>query len=143
MNLQQLQAKFPRIKQGNYRYSSPVDIYYNCIAWAAGENDVWWEPDGAYGYFWPLQAERVYTIAAYMQAFGTKGFVPCDSPSVEQGFVKVALYALKNFPTHASRQVSDGWWASKLGQNIDIEHELDALNGGEYGSVVYYLRKQV
>lgn len=143
MTLQQLQTKFPQITQGNYRYTSPVDICYNCIAWAASENDVWWEPDGAYVYFWPLQAHRDYTIAAYLEAFGTKGFLPCLNPTVEGGFIKVALYAHKNVPTHASRQLDDGWWASKLGPNIDIEHEIDALDGGEYGSIVHYLRKQV
>ena len=94
-------------------------------------------------YFWPLQAHRDYTIAAYLEAFGTKRFLPCLNPTVEGGFIKVALYAHKNVPSHASRQLDDGWWASKLGPNIDIEHEIDALDGGEYGSIVHYLRKQV
>lgn len=104
---------------------------------------MWWEPDPAYEYFWPLQAERTYTILAFITAFGTKGFIPCDSSILESGFVKIALYAHNNFPTHASRQLTDGWWASKLGQNVDIEHEIDALNGGSYGSIVHFLRKRI
>lgn len=141
MQLQELRKLFPKVTSTNYRLTSPVDRRYNCIAWAAGVNDVWWEPDPFFQFYWPLGVERSYSIACYMRAYGTLGFTPCDSPSRDPNFQKVALYAANNVPTHAARQTQDGWWASKLGPNVDIEHELAALDGGEYGRVVTILRK--
>ena len=82
-------------------------------------------------------------MSAYVQAFGTKGFLPCNSAKIEAGVQKVALYAKNNFPKHAAKQLPDGWWASKLGRDVDIEHTLVALNGGVYGDVVIFLKKPV
>ncbi len=144
MDLKQLRASyFPRLSKKNCRFTSPESPQYNCIAWAAGVDDIWWEPDQGYMYFWPLSAERTYTLSAYVQAFGTKGFLPCNSAKIEAGVQKVALYAKNNFPKHAAKQLPDGWWASKLGRDVDIEHTLVALNGGVYGDVVIFLKKPV
>lgn len=144
MDLKELRARcFPRLSKKNCRFTSPTDPQYNCIAWAAGVNDIWWEPDQGHIYFWPLGAERRYTVLAYAQAFATKGYVPCDSAKIESGVEKVALYAKNNVPTHAAKQLPDGWWASKLGPDVDIEHTLVALNGGAYGDVVTFLKKTV
>jgi hypothetical protein len=50
------------------------------------------------------------------------------------GREKVALYAVDAVPTHAARQLPNGWWTSKLGPNVDIEHaDLSALADGVYG----------
>lgn len=135
--------KFPRLAPTNSRWKSPVDSDYNCIAWAAGVNDIWWQPDPFYQYFWPLAADREETIRAYLKAFGTQGYIPCNDDNLEPHVHKVALYALGTKPTHAARQLPDGWWASKLGQDIDIEHTVDALNGGEYGEIVHFLQKRL
>jgi hypothetical protein len=55
----------------------------------------------------------------------------------------VALYALEETPTHASRQLSSGWWSSKLGPSIDIEHATPgAVAGGVYGEVVAILSRK-
>jgi hypothetical protein len=56
---------------------------------------------------------------------------------LEPGIEKIALYALNDLPTHAARQLSNGWWTSKLGPHVDIEHiHPDAIAGGIYGEVV-------
>ena len=34
-----------------------------------------------------------------------------------------------------ARQLPDGQWTSKLGQIIDIEHKLSAVEGPNYGKV--------
>ena len=49
---------------------------------------------------------------------------------------RVALYALNGSPKHAARQVAANVWTSKIGQNIDIEHNLRGLEGPTYGQVV-------
>ncbi len=54
---------------------------------------------------------------------------------------RIALYAHRGKPTHAARQLPDGWWASKLGKDIDIEHELHAVEGPVYGTVAVVLQK--
>lgn len=139
--LQDLQKKFPRLKASNCRFISPDDPKYNCIAWAAEEDFIWWEPDAMYSCHWPVTVPRVYTIPAYIAALCTKGYVTCNTHKKERGVAKIALYALNNYPTHASRQCSDGWWASKLGIDVDIEHNFRALDGGEYGKPVQVLCK--
>src|SRR5437867_5835247 len=130
MDLAELKKQFPRLDNTNCRFTSPEDKNYNCIGWAVGNGDVWWEPDPTFYYYWPPLALRAYTIPAYMQAFAEAGFVRCPTSIVEPGFTKVALYAKNNFPTHVTRQLTDGWWTSKLGFDVDIEHSFDALNGG-------------
>lgn len=88
-----------------------------------------------------MGVRRAYTIDAYSQAFAARGYDPAENHDLEPGFVKIALYAAGIFPKHASRQCTDGWWASKLGLNVDIEHTFDALDGGGYGQVVRIFRK--
>lgn len=93
--------------------------------------------------YWPDDAPRLETIGAFVQAFSTKGYVPCDDGNLEQGFEKIALYTLNGTPTHAARQLPDGNWTSKLGESHDISHTIDALNGPVYGSVAMYLMRPV
>ena len=64
----------------------------------------------------------------------------CDDGTLEADFYKVAVYALGRKPTHAARQLDSGNWTSKLGRSVDIEHQLEGLEGEEYGKVVQYLR---
>jgi hypothetical protein len=39
----------PRLTPDNHRPTSPAAIDYNCVAWAAGDTENWWQP----GVFWP------------------------------------------------------------------------------------------
>ncbi|HEV3383502.1 MAG TPA: hypothetical protein VG097_01740, partial [Gemmata sp.] len=85
-------------------------------------------------------APREETIAAFIAAFATAGFLSTTSADLEPELEKVALFAIGSTPTHAARQLSNGWWSSKLGPAIDIEHDtLDAVAGGVYGDVVAIL----
>ena len=143
MTLQELQTLFPRATAQNSRFASPVDVQYNCIAYAVHVLDVWWEPVTAPGYFWPPGVRKEYTVPAYQAALATKGFHRCGDGTPEAGWEKIALYSKKKVPTHAARLLPDGWWASKLGPNVDIEHTLLALRGGQYGNVEMFLRKKL
>lgn len=103
---------------------------YNCIAWALRiVNRPVWEGD---------------TATDFDRLFGEHGYVRMEwmdlrvDPQVE----KIALYA--NFKadgkmqaTHASRQLPDGTWTSKLGGGAQIRHRTpDALSGPCYGTPI-------
>jgi hypothetical protein len=49
---------------------------------------------------------------------------------------------LSPFYTHAARQLPDGTWTSKLGKDVDIEHDYpDDVAGGVYGEVVVLMQR--
>ncbi len=122
-----LEEFFPGLRNTPYRETSPQDPRYNCIAWAAGDAYTWWEPDQFGQYTWPPGTRREYTLAAYAAAYAQLGYDSCDSPVREPGVEKVAIFVdTKGIPTHAARQLPSGRWTSKLGRNVDVEHELSA-----------------
>jgi len=138
-----LDNAFPRLRNAGYRITSASDIQYNCIAWAAGDQDRWWWPDQNDQYYWPSTVSREETIAAFVQAYETVGFIRCSDDALEPGFEKVALYALEGEPKHAARQLNNGLWSSKLGGSVDIEHTLEGLVGPLYGVVVQLLKRSI
>jgi hypothetical protein len=129
-----LQRYFPNLDENNYKATSPGDNGYNCIAWAYGVNDNWFWPDDYY--FWPEDIKREETVEAFIELFRSINYERCDTASLETDREKVAIYALCGIPTHAARQLPNGKWTSKLGEEIDIEHDnLACLNGPVYGEV--------
>lgn len=140
--LRVMKGSFPNITEVNSRPTSPHDEGYNCIAWAAEDTDYWWWPDAMGQYYWPPDVPREETVEAFVHAYGLQGYSQRSDATLEPGKQKVAIYADRNGkPTHAARQLADGWWASKLGRQIDIEHEFSALEGPEYGSVTVILAR--
>lgn len=139
-----IEQQFPNLKDSGYQITSPKSRRYNCIAWAAGDQNRWWQPaPQASGLYWPSGVAREVSISAYVAAFAALGFVECDNHQLETGFEKIALYALNGNPTHAARQLDNGRWTSKLGQMEDIEHTLEALTGEIYGEVAQILKRPV
>jgi len=138
---------FPRLGDSSYRITSPSTKDYNCIAWAAADSQQWWWPDpdpNNDAPHWPKGIAREETLAAFLAAFGTLGYVPCVGEEIEPGFEKVALFAdADNIPTHAARQLLGGSWTSKIGRREDIEHALHDLEGEAYGVVVQILKRSL
>jgi hypothetical protein len=62
------------------------------------------------------------TVTAFEAAFALLGYSRCESGGREAGVEKIAIYTLNGKPTHAARQLQDGFWASKLGREEDVEH---------------------
>src|SRR5262249_1732552 len=93
---------FPRLTPSNHRLTSPIDANYNCIAWAAGDVDHWWQP----GRYWPTSAPHDdFSIAVLEQAFRALGYEDCGgNESLEVSFEKVAIYGNNMFYTHAAKQ---------------------------------------
>ena len=137
----QLESFFPGLASSPYKVTSPSDPTYNCIAWAAGDSKRWWWPDPMGAYHWPPSVPREESLSAYQRAFESLGYAECNTEVYEEGFIKVALFAKTNVPKHASRQLSYSLWTSKLGQNVDISHELHSLSGDSYGQVAKILRR--
>lgn len=139
-----LETLFPNLRSKTYRTASPPDEKYNCIAWAARDSSQWWEPVGVAPYYWPEGLPvGDYSPENYVAAFESLGFERCSDGSMEPGVEKVAVFVDSlGRGSHAARLMADGFWASKLGQWIDIEHEeLAGVEGARYGHVVAYLRR--
>ncbi len=65
---------------------------------------------------------------------------PADT--LEEGYDRVAIYSKGDRFTHITRQLPDGWWASKMGDEQDIEHQsLAVLQGFWWGKVAAVLRR--
>lgn len=130
---------FPALNSTNHDVTSHPTPAYNCIAWAAGDDQRWWWP--LVGGYWPAAAPRELTLEAFVAAFGTLGYQECNGGHLEYGFEKVVIYAKSGVPKHAARQLPDGSWTSKLGRDADISHKLLGVCGDLYGSVAKYLRR--
>lgn len=130
---------FPRLAAGNFSITSPTTWRYNCIAWAAGDDTKWWWPVNKY---WPGGSPQSTSLDAFSMMFGTLGYTTADHPDLENGFEKIALYVNSHKQvTHAARQLPSGLWTSKLGQNYDVTHTLEALEAGFYGMVGKILKR--
>lgn len=140
--MSQLKLCFPTLLSTPWRVTSPKDIGYNCVAWAAGETAAWWWPDAHEQYFWPPDVPRQVTLEAFVEAYSQMGYIRCGSPELEPGFDKIAVFVdATSRPTHAARQLPSGKWTSKLGRSEDIEHELSALEGKLYGSIAMIMKR--
>jgi hypothetical protein len=143
----ELEERFPGLRGTDYRVTSPRDRQYNCIAWATGDMRRWWWPDPPpedEAYYWPPGASNEETLAAFVAAFATLGYGPCEGEAAEPGWERVALYATADgAPTHAARQLPNGRWTSKLGRLEDLEHGLHDLEGEAYGIVVQILKRPI
>ena len=135
-----LDNSFPNLSSGQFEVTSEFSLEYNCIAWAAGDNSRWWWPAG--GDYWPID-DASTAVDSFVRAFATLGYEPADDDSLEAGYEKVALYAKAAHVTHAARQLASGRWTSKLGSDVDIEHELRGIEGDAYGAVVQLLKRLV
>lgn len=137
----------PYLTPDGYKITSPATEDYNCIAWGAEDDERWWDPTDPRQY-WVEGAPRELTLEAFIMAYGTIGYVPCDSDEFEPGFQKVAIYTKPSGepdgePTHVARQLPNGKWTSKMGRLEDIEHELDGLRGFFFGAVAQILKRPI
>jgi hypothetical protein len=136
-----LMRLFPHLRASNFRITSKATNYYNCIAWAVGKSDEWWEYRR--GYTWP-QATRTESVASAIELFEAQRFEKCASAAPEVGWNKIAIYGDNSGYTHAAKQLANGHWSSKLGKLHDIEHKtLEDLVEGDYGEVKQVMRKGI
>jgi hypothetical protein len=137
-----IELSFPNLIIDGYAITSPATPDYNCIAWAAEDNQAWWWPDQQLCYYWPTEIPRKEALEFFIMAYKTLGYSVCEDPAYENNFEKIAIFANSaGKPTHAARQLHSGKWTSKLGSSEDIEHALDGVSGSEYGSVAVIMKR--
>jgi hypothetical protein len=132
-------SDLPNLRDSDYSVTSEETDGYNCIAWAAGQSDAWWWPS-PFAY-WP-GPDNDASLESFTRTFQQLGFEACDSALLQAGLDKVAIYAKDGLATHAARQLENGSWTSKLGEDCDIEHStLESLEGGIYGRVAILMSR--
>lgn len=141
--ISEIELRFPLLKKIGYTVTSPCTQSYNCIAWAVGDNSRWWWPDANLIYYWPKSVPRSSDLRCFTLMLNTFGYSVCYSKSVENNFQKIALYGHGTNVTHASRQLPNGKWTSKLGSNHDIEHTYEGLDMGDYGGIIAIFKKRI
>ena len=146
-----IERHLPGLEASEYQITSDATDEYNCVAWAVGEDDRWWSHEVDDEYFWPDRAPRSEGVESYQAMFALYGFAECDNGDLERGVEKIALFADEGRFTHVARQLDSGRWTSKLGEDCDIEHELEALRSWpdtwpryrsyRYGEVVKFMQR--
>ncbi len=142
---------FPGLSSDDhFDVTSPEDPSYNCIAWAYQIKGRWmWPPAGipvsldAVSY-WPDENAST-DVERFVEAVSMKGYEKCEDASFEDGYRKIALYVKPGTQecTHAARQLSSGFWTSKLGQWYDIQHSTPKeIEGRCYGVVYCYMKRE-
>jgi hypothetical protein len=133
---------FPNLGPNSYKITSPASSGYNCIAWAAGVANEWWDP--ADGYPWPAGLPRDVHTTTLIRLFERLSFVRCAEGDLVTGFEKVVIYGSDVEWEHAARQLPNGRWTSKMGLDEDIEHETPAnLAGGAFGAIVCFMERPI
>ena len=137
----------PALRTSPYEITSQPDKWYNCIAWALGIVHARVDPLDRWG-TWPPDLPRENSIETIMAAFAYAGYERCEDGTLEDGVEKIALYARADQVQHTARQLPSGRWTSKLGDDCDIEHELDALTssanaggGVQYGEIAAFMAR--
>lgn len=141
-----IETYFPNLNENNYDVTSPQTASYNCIAWAAGEDGRKWWPDQFRIGYWPTGVSREETLDSFIAAYKTLGYRHADDGSLEDGYEKIVIYvkAMSTEPTHAAKQLSNGTWSSKLGDDHDIMHQTpELLNGRVYGVPTKYMKRKI
>ena len=138
----QIRSLFPLLNNDFEITSNPTPSY-NCIAWAADNDSLWWWPDSMGQCYWPDYAPREETIDAFIIAYEGLGYRVCNNGDFKNGFTNIAIFA-SDFgePRHASRQLANGKWTSKLGKGHDISHEIGGVSGKQYGSIKVFMKKK-
>ena len=137
------EASFPKLSSSDYEVTSERSRNYNCIAYAADDVSRKWACLPFVPYYWPPDAMQGSGIDALISAYEAIGYETCGDGEIERGFEKVALYVDANDVwTHAAKQLRNGHWTSKLGDEEDIRHaELESLEGKYYGTVVQFMKR--
>ena len=146
-NAADLSLVLPGLAKSDYIVTSEATSAYNCIAWVVGETERWWDPFNPKRY-WPPGVPRDDSVEAVAACLATAGFSICEHGRPEPDTEKLALYADDEGFTHVARQLESGRWTSKLGEDVDVEHDLNALTTSanrtgywRYGEVAAYMSR--
>lgn len=123
--------------------TSPKSDQYNCIAYVAGDFERVWNPDPLKIGYWPEGIPRRMTVTAFQNAFEALGYKLAQNHDLETGIEKIAIFEKNGKPTHAAKQLETGMWTSKLGRGHDVSHDLEGLEGEEYGQISLIMQRKI
>lgn len=136
--------EFPNTNFEPFIITSPQTSSYNCIAWAFGDNTKWYWPDPDDMYFWPQDISRTVEINSFIQLFSLIGYEVCNTSVLEIAYEKIAIYTdTQGIPTHAARQLPNGFWTSKLGCEFDIQHSIYSMSDSVYGNAQIFMSRKI
>lgn len=146
---ERLEKIFPNLKTTQYRLTSPEDANYNCVSWAIHNHQDesyptdWWEPAPMSKYYWPIERNEDYSLQSYQAVFEALGYSICQPTHLNEGYTRISIFSHNGFFKHVCRQdiIKPNRWLSKIGQKVDIEHELEALSGSFYGYPTVFMEK--
>jgi hypothetical protein len=132
---------FPNSFEFPFEITSPETAQYNCVAWALGDSEHWWEADEDFQ--WLDDIEYSQTLNALQSFFEKFNFQISSNLLFEIGFEKVVLYSDDGVQcSHVSRQLDENLWTSKLGVSYDVSHNINALENGMYGQVALIMKRR-
>jgi hypothetical protein len=129
-SLSDLYDRFPRLQDEAHEIKSEP-AGYNCVAWVEGITDRYIDPT----LDWPREVpkpegEGDEDLWCYEALFRHYGYEVCANGSLEDGFIKIAVYADGGWFAHVAKQMPSGKWTSKAGFLHDLNHDrLEALAG--------------
>src|SRR6266516_1036961 len=114
-SIEEIETDFPKLRGGRYRIASSQDKKYNCIAFAAGDINRYWQNLGhpMKGYFWPPGLTDDETIDGWMRAFRLLNYEVTNTADPEIGFEKIAIYGTQEGTAlHVAIRKDSGPWMS-------------------------------
>lgn len=133
-----IEADFPSLAGKDYELSDE-DFNYNCLAFALGDLDHWWEPPIGQGRYWPPGFPNDTTVLTVESIIKIHGFTVELGKETEPSNEAIAIYAAGDEWEHFAK-FSNGTWSCKLGEGHDVTGvALKDLEGPLYGTVVKIL----
>ena len=138
--------QFSRIGDA-FEITSEATPTYNCIAWAIGETERWWEGGEFSGYYWPSDVPTSHALDSLELALRKIGFERSEVGAFDSRYETIAIFEESDEEySHVAKALANGHWSSKIGDAEDIEHyELEALVGQRpaYGRFAFFMRRLV
>ena len=124
---------FPLLNKYDLIHNSESELY-NCISHTIGNKESSSWPNEICDY-WPVKKEL--SISAFDDFYEYHGFEKVNVLNIlyDKNYIKVALFTKNNLPTHASIQIDNHLWESKIGSLGIIRHNLFEIEGDIYGGV--------
>ncbi|MBK5219294.1 MAG: hypothetical protein JJE35_05865 [Thermoleophilia bacterium] len=130
VSTEELYAQYPHLRDDpEHKITSQRTDRYNCVAWVQGKMDQWFDPE----IHWPdgvPEPDGDADLDCYLALFSSWGFEECSSADLEEGYLKIAVFAAGDEFQHVAKQLPSGAWSSKGGPLYDFRHgDLAALRG--------------
>ena len=85
----EVEKHFPFLTRDLYEVVDDEPKDYNCIAFAAGDQTRWWEPDPWGVYYWPIP-KREYTVVCFVEMFESLNYQKCKCSLKKSGIIQKA-----------------------------------------------------